>query len=70
MTYSKDFAYDGKGAVAGNENPLPEKDNADNLGQLAGIEFQPEEAIATKSKLEKRDEERWELDADSAQSEL
>jgi len=70
MTHSKNFAYDGKGAVAGDAAPLPEKDNADTLGQQAGIDLAEEEAIATQEKLEQRDENRWELNADSAQSNL
>jgi hypothetical protein len=38
MTHSKNFAYDGKGAVAGDAAPLPEKDNADTLGvSLQGV---------------------------------
>lgn len=70
MTQSKNAAYDGKGAVAGDTAPLPERDNADTLGQRAGIDLAEGEAIATQERLEKRDENRWELDADSAQPEL
>ena len=70
MTHGKNSAYDGKGAVAGNATPLPERDNADSLGQQAGVELAEEEAIATKEKLDQRDEKRWELNADSAQSEV
>ena len=70
MTHGKNFAYDGKGAVAGNANPLPERDNADSLGQRTGIELADEEAIDIKEKLDQRDEKRWELNADSAQSEV
>jgi hypothetical protein len=70
MDNRKNFAHDGKGAVAGEANPLPETDNADSLGQQAGVELAEEEAIATQEKLTQRDENRWELNADSTQSEL
>ncbi len=70
MSNRKNFAHDGKGAVAGEFESLPEKDSADALGKQAGIEFAGSETIATQEKLEQRDENRWELNADSAQPEL
>jgi hypothetical protein len=68
MTHSKNFAHDGKGSAAGGAGALPEKDNADSLGRQAGVELAEGEIIATREKLVQRDEDRWELDADSAQS--
>lgn len=70
MTVSKNDAYDGKGAIAGNINPDPEQDTVEELATQAGLDLPEGEAIDTRSRLQKRDEERWELNPDSAQAGL
>ncbi|PPT05992.1 hypothetical protein CKA32_004464 [Geitlerinema sp. FC II] len=47
--------------------PMVERRGVDNMAAEVGAELEPEEPLHLKDKLEKRDEERWQLDADSAQ---
>ena len=68
MNQGKEFAYDGKGSVAGDPSSLPARNDVDNLGEQAGVELAEEEVVATQEKLEQRDENRWELNVDSAES--
>ncbi|MEO1295190.1 MAG: DUF6335 family protein [Cyanobacteria bacterium J06636_16] len=70
MTVSKNDAYDGKGAVAGNISSDPEQDTVDELTAQAGLDLSEGEAVGTQSKLQERDANRWELDPDSKQSGL
>ncbi|MEL6261812.1 MAG: DUF6335 family protein [Cyanobacteria bacterium J06626_6] len=64
----KTNAVDGKSAFAGNPAPDPEL-GVDQMGITAGLDIQPEVPLATKEKLESRDESRFELDvANSAVS--
>ncbi|MGF1521188.1 MAG: DUF6335 family protein [Leptolyngbyaceae cyanobacterium] len=67
MTISKNDAYDGKGASAGGINPDPEQDTVEELATQAGLNLSEGEIVDTQSKLQARDENRWELDPDSAQ---
>ena len=60
-------AIDLNGAKAGDVEPNPEH-SIDNIAAKAGVEVPPEEALHTQEKLEQRDQERWQLDPDSAQS--
>jgi hypothetical protein len=62
---SKESSYDGKGAVGGKQEPNPEKVDI-NAISAHGVEPVPEEPIATKSTLEQRDADRWELNPDSS----
>ncbi|MEL6899403.1 MAG: DUF6335 family protein [Cyanobacteria bacterium J06606_4] len=63
----KQTAVDSKGAFAGNPGPDPEL-GIDQLGTAAGLDIQPETPLATREKLESRDENRFELDPNSAAS--
>lgn len=54
----------GEEAVGG-ENPTPEQDTSEYLAESAGIEAAPREPIQTTDKLERRDDNRWELDPQS-----
>ncbi len=65
---SKQQAVDGKSAFAGNTEPNPEQDTVDALGNQAGIEPKAGEPVAIKETLDERDESRWELNPDSAQT--
>lgn len=63
----KQQALDSKGAYAGNVEPNPEKDIVDTLAQDAGVSIPQGDPINVKSMVEERDEQRWELDPESAQ---
>lgn len=67
MAEPKKNAYDGKAAAAGDQAPEPERNTIDALGDNTGITPPPGEPVRTKSLLEERDENRWELDPDSSQ---
>ncbi|MGC9504284.1 DUF6335 family protein [Baaleninema sp.] len=47
--------------------PMVDRQGVDDMATEAGAELAPEEPLHLKDKLEERDEERWQLDADSAQ---
>lgn len=64
---SREQATDLNGAKAGDLEPRPEHNDIDNIAANAGIETPGEEALHTKEKLEQRDQQRWQLDPDSAQ---
>ena len=55
----------GEEAVGG-QTPTPGQNDVDQLGQAAGIEMSDSEPLPTTEKLENRDDNRWELDSDSA----
>jgi hypothetical protein len=63
---SKAQATDLNGAKAGDLEPRPEH-SIDNIAAEAGVEMSEGEALHTQATLEQRDQERWELDPDSAQ---
>lgn len=62
---SRANSTDLNGAKAGNVEPRPNH-SIDNIAAKAGVETPPEEALHTQEKLEQRDQERWQLDPDSA----
>lgn len=51
----------------GGENPTPDQDIVDELGDAMGIPVGAGEALHTTEELEKRDARRWELDPASAE---
>lgn len=59
-------AIDLNGAKAGSVEPTPEH-SIDNIATKAGIQMSEGEVLHTQETLEKRDENRWQLDPDSAQ---
>lgn len=61
----KEFAYDGKGAVSGYPEPSPEKSDVETLSEH-GIEVNKNQPLQTKSTLDERDQQRWELDPASS----
>ncbi|MEM7768980.1 MAG: DUF6335 family protein [Cyanobacteria bacterium P01_A01_bin.37] len=63
----KQQAVDGKGAFAGNPEPDPEQGDVGEPATQAGISPPPEVPLDVKETLEKRDQDRWELNSDSAQ---
>ena len=64
---SKEFACDGKGAIAGNPEPTPEKGSVDKVADAHGLGSQPGDEIGLQKNLRQRDESRWELNTESAQ---
>ena len=56
----------GEEAVGG-QTPTPGQNDVDQLGKSAGIEMSDSEPLPTTEKLENRDDNRWELDSDSAE---
>lgn len=64
----KQQSVDGRGAFAGNIEPNPEQDTVDAVAAQAGVDLSPGDATDVKRILDERDENRWELDPDSAQS--
>ena len=63
---AKQAALDNKSAYAGNISPDPELDT-EQLGEQAGLNIKPEHPLSVKADLEKRDQNRYELDVDSKQ---
>jgi len=59
-----DAAWD-KAAVGeetvGGTTPTPDQDLVDEIGRAVGIEYEGTEPLHTTEKLERRDEQRWEL---------
>lgn len=53
----------------GGTTPTPDQDVVDELGSALGISYEPDEPLHTGEKLEQRDQKRWELDPDSAETE-
>jgi len=60
-----DDADSGEETVGGS-SPTPDQDVVDELGAAAGLTFNEEEPLGTE-KLERRDDERWELDPASSE---
>ncbi|MGB3691980.1 MAG: DUF6335 family protein [Spirulinaceae cyanobacterium] len=56
----------GEEAIGGT-TPTPAQNNIDEMAVSAGVEMSDVEAVQMKSKLEQRDEERWELNRNSAE---
>lgn len=50
--------------TVGGENPTPDQDVVDEIGEALGITYEDEEPLDPE-KMEKRDENRWELNPDS-----
>ena len=61
---AKQAALDNKSAYAGNVSPDPELDT-EQLGEQAGLNVKPEHPLSIEADLEKRDQNRYELDVDS-----
>ncbi len=62
---AKQTAVDNKSAYAGNVMPESEI-GVDQLGERAGMDIQPETPLAVKDEFDQRDQNRYELDPDSA----
>ena len=62
----KQTAVDGKSAYAGNKWTEPTDMGVDKMGDEAGVDVQPEEPLAVAEDIAERDDDRYELDPDSA----
>ena len=51
----------------GGGNPTPDQSVVEELGEAMGLTYQDNEPLGGENKLEKRDEDRWELDPASAE---
>ncbi|MBK9768760.1 MAG: hypothetical protein IPP63_18070 [Chloracidobacterium sp.] len=51
----------------GGGNPTPDQSVVEELGEAMGITYQDNEPLGTEKKLERRDEDRWELNPASAE---
>jgi len=61
-----DTEFVGEEAVGG-ENPSPDQDIVEEIGQAAGLTYEDNEPLHTTEKVEERDKHRWELDPASAE---
>ena len=61
-----DRADEGEETVGGS-SPTPDQDIVEEIGEAAGVSYQDAEPLRMQEKLEKRDENRWELDPASAE---
>ncbi|MBE9064569.1 DUF6335 family protein [cf. Phormidesmis sp. LEGE 11477] len=68
----KQAAVDGKSAFAGNSSSTqdegPKHLGIDQMGESAGLDIHPEEPLATKEKLDARDQKRFDLDSADAET--
>jgi hypothetical protein len=51
----------------GGENPTPDQDVVDELGEAVGLIYEDGELLHTTEKIEARDKHRWELDPASSE---
>ena len=51
----------------GGDNPTPDQDIVDEIGEAVGLEYQDNEELGSEAKLEERDRRRWELDPASSE---
>lgn len=71
-TGGDEFSDRDRAATVGDEAiggtaPTPDQDVVDEIGAAAGVPIPDEQPIQVRDRLEARDEERWELDPDSAE---
>lgn len=62
-----DQANDAGEETVGGTAVTPDQDVVDEIGEALGITYEDDEPLQTADKIAKRDQERWELDAESAE---
>jgi Family of unknown function (DUF6335) len=62
-----DQAYFTGDEAPGGDNPTPDQEVVDEIGEAIGVEYQDNEELGTTEKVSKRDKHRWELDPASAE---
>jgi hypothetical protein len=55
-------AYSSGDEAPGGDNPTPDQDIVDEIGEALGVEYDDEEELKGAPKIEARDKHRWELD--------
>jgi hypothetical protein len=60
-------AYSVGDEAPGGDNPTPDQDIVDEIGQAIGVEYQDNEELKADEKIADRDRHRWELDPASAE---
>ncbi len=60
-------AYFSGDEVPGGDNPTPDQDVVDEIGQALGVVYQDSEELRASDKVADRDKHRWELDPASAE---
>jgi hypothetical protein len=53
--------------TVGGTTPTPDQDIVDEIGRAVGVNYEDGEPLHTTEKLERRDEQRWELDPASSE---
>ncbi len=60
-------AYFSGDEAPGGDNPTPDQEVVDEIGQAIGVEYQDNEELDPTEKVSRRDKHRWELDPASAE---
>jgi hypothetical protein len=55
-------AYSSGDEAPGGDNPTPDQDVVDEIGEALGVEYDDDEELKGAAKIEARDKHRWELD--------
>ncbi len=59
-------AYSVGDEAPGGDNPTPDQDVVDEIGEALGLQYEDNEELKTETKITKRDSHRWELDPASS----
>lgn len=59
-------AYSVGDEVPGGDNPTPDQDVVDEIGEALGLQYEDNEELKGETKITKRDSHRWELDPASS----
>lgn len=60
-------AYSVGDEAPGGDNPTPDQDVVDEIGQALGMEYADDEELGGTEKISNRDDDRWELDPESSE---
>ena len=61
---------EGAGDETPSTEPIPDEDRVDEIGEAIGVTYEDDEPLDFAEKVWERDEERWELDPESAEDEI
>ena len=62
-----DDAYAVGDEAPGGDNPTPDQDRVDDIGQALGVTYEDNEELRASDKIVERDKHRWELDPASSE---
>lgn len=60
-------AYSSGDEAPGGDNPTPDQEVVDEIGEALGVHYDDAEELKSSTKIEDRDRHRWELDPASAE---